>query len=221
MFTLAHFLRKLDRTVQRTDLTDEYPEFVRQALRLAQDERSWLCMRHITGVTMVAGTSSVRLPDNFKEFTHGRSPVGLRSSETPSRVLPCDLTTREMLHRLDAALLYPVAYATSTARRGFPVYVDWQAGLPTLNIIDTATQDLLFDLSYYGYLPELQATDDHNALTDTYPTMIEAKAAHLAFAEIADPQAADFELLYQTRRRSAVTDDARRELAGRRLQMGG
>ncbi len=173
---------------------------------------------------MQDNTLSAALPADFKALTPGRSPIFMQATEaditgTP-KWLPCDVLRQEELLRRDAALLLPRRLQT-LSRRGPDVYlqtngVDW-----SFNIIDVLGSSVVFKISYYRILPDLQNDRDSNYLTNYYEEMVINKIKAVAFEDVADPIAADFEQLYEVKKKKAQLSDARRWVAGRKLQMGG
>ncbi|MEI6196620.1 MAG: hypothetical protein WCS42_20070 [Verrucomicrobiota bacterium] len=159
----------------------------------------------------------------FKELTTSQSPIHLRNSE--SVLTPCDVWTREKVLRRRSRLIpnstfYSVFLTPFTTRRvQLPVWIEWRAAQPVLNILVQAQTDLPFEISYYGYLPELVNPTDANYFTTNYPEMVLAKAKSIAFETINDPIAVDFEKLFEARFTSAAGQDAYSALAGITLRM--
>jgi hypothetical protein len=207
----------LEREIMRSDHAADYGDWVNQGLRSIYQNFSFWCMEFESRVTITSGSSSVSLPVDFKEFRKGRSPV---CRVAGARLIPCDVTTREALVRLDAVSLSTVSY-TDTSQRGFPVFITHDGSRVVLNTFDTLSEDTVFFLQYVRILPDLRADADENYITRTYEEMVRAKIKQVAFEAINDAVSADYELLYRRKRSEAVSDDAYRRVAGRRMQMGG
>lgn len=231
--TLADIVARLTIGVMRDDLVALYPGFINEALTEIQRRRSWQCMRAVNFFTILNGASTVSLltadgavATRFKELSIGKSPVHLQFTQAGSTLLtPCDVWPREKLLRRQArlisnSLLYSVYSNPSVAlRTQVPVYVDWQAGQPVLNILFPAQSDLPFSVSYYGYLADLAANGDSNEFTLHYPEMVVNKAKAIAFAAINDPMASDLELLFEKKFTEAAAQDAYQAVAGMDLRM--
>lgn len=94
------------------------------------------------------------------------------------------------------------------------------ANAPTLNVLFAANGDLPFQVSYYGYLPDLDGTTYvQNEFTVRFPEMVVAKAKSIAFAAINDPATADFEALFEKKFQEAAAKDAYQEVVGLQLRM--
>lgn len=231
--TLSDIVARLTKGIMRDDLEDDYVSIVNEALVEIQRRRSWQCMRAVDYFTILSGASQVSLLTNddseatrFKELTQGKSPVHLQFSQGGSVLLtPCDVWPREKLLRRQArlisnSLLYSVYSNPSVAlRTQVPVYIDWQAGQPVLNILFPAQSALPFSVSYYGYLPDLAEDSDSNEFTLHYPEMTIAKAKSIAFTVINDPAAEDFEGLFEKKFKEAAAQDAYQAVAGMDLRM--
>jgi hypothetical protein len=233
--TLGDIIARLTIGVMRDDLAQYYPTFINEALVEIQRRRSWQCMRAVNFFTILNGASTVSLlttdgsvATRFKELSIGKSPVHLQFTQAGSTLLtPCDVWPREKLLRRQArlisnSLLYSVYSNPSVAlRTQVPVYVDWQAGQPVLNILFPAQSDLPFSVSYYGYLADLDPANpaDSNEFTAHYSEMVVAKSKAIAFAAINDPVAGDFEVLFDKKFKDAAAQDAYQAVAGMDLRM--
>lgn len=91
---------------------------------------------------------------------------------------------------------------------------------PTLNILFAANGNLPFQVSYYGYLPDLDGvTYTQNEFTVRFPEMVVCKAKAIAFSAINDPVAADFEALFEKKFTEAAAKDAYQQVVGLQLRM--
>jgi hypothetical protein len=210
--------RILETGLDRDDLRDNYGLWVNRALRSIQADYNYNCMRHDEFVTIPSGATGASLPVDYKELQNARPPVWVRSSEIDGRAgwLPCDVRREEEPMRTAASLYFP--HRTS---RGPDVWLSTDGDRWFLNMLDVALGDVQFRVKYFRFLPPLREDDDSNDLTRSYEEMVSHKIKAIGFAEISDPAATAFETLYEMKRRTAQGDDARRWLAGRRLQMGG
>jgi hypothetical protein len=216
----------LDREVQRPDMSYKYLTWINRALRKIQQDFSWNCMRHSEEMTISTGATNVQLPANFKEFTPENTPVHLKHVETTNRTrwVPSRVGTFEDIARKDTMLLYPYApQQVITDKFGIPVYltVEGDEGLWFLNIFGTASTDIIFRVSYFRFLPKLQADDQDNFLTREYEEMVESKLKATAFMSLNDPVSAEFEGLYRSMAKNAQATDGLRRYQGRTLRMGG
>lgn len=229
--TRAQIVARVSLGVQRDDLVASYNDIVNEALTEIQRDRSWVAMKSTARFTVHAGNSSVSLltddssiASRFKELTIEKSPVHLQSS-IDNVLVPCDVWTREKVLRRQArlisnSLLYSVYSHPNTARRvQVPVYIDWQAGNPSLNVLFSAQNDLPFTVSFYGYLADLVADGDTNYFTLNYPEMVIARSKAIAFEAVNDPVSVEFEQVYQVRFKKAAAQDAYQAVAGVELRM--
>ena len=206
--TLAQLQRRVESGVQRDDL--DYAALINDALREIMQRRSWNAMRQVDEVVILKGNTSVALPGDFKEFTNTRPPVHQKSDA--GTLLECDVWTREkVIRRNQHTVLKPLT--------GLQVYLDWQDGVPTLNLNDAPSEDVTFVISYFAYLPPLSDDADQNLLTRDYAEMVIAKAKALAFEAVNDPIAVDFESLFETKFKSARATDSYAAVAGTELRM--
>jgi hypothetical protein len=233
---LSDIIQRLTIGVMRDDLATSYKDFINEALVEIQRRRSWQCMQQIDYFNILNGQSSCSLNTNadgnatrFKELTAHETPVHLRAQDLV--LTPCDVWTMEKVLRrqsrlISNSILYSVYSHPNTTRRvSVPVFINWVAGQPTLNVLFAADSDLPFHVSYYGYLPDLVDDDPDgnnvlsNEFTEHYPEMVVAKAKSIAFAAVNDPAAADFEALFEKKFTEAVAKDAYQRLAGLQLRM--
>lgn len=229
--TFSDIIQRLTIGVLRDDLVSTYPSFINEALTEIQRRRSWQCMKQLdlftvhnnaTGVSL--NTNDSGAATNFKELTLQESPIHLKAQDLT--LTPCDVWTLEKVLRRQARLisnsiLYTVYSHPDTTRRvSVPVYVQWIGGNPTLNILFAASGDLPFQVSYYGYLPDLVVgSNETNEFTLRYPEMIVNKSKAIAFAAVNDPIAGDFEALFEKKFSEAAAKDAYQEIAGLQLRM--
>jgi hypothetical protein len=215
-------MRVLEVAVQRTDLETFYPAWINQAMKGIQRDWSFNAMRHEADVTILQGTTSVPMPADFKELQKARPPIYYRFFDaSDSRLIPCDIVRQEELIRLDTSLLYPARYSRVRPFRYYPVFMDWIDGQPTLNLLENDHEEMTFLVKYFRYFPEMSRPDDENPITRDYEEMVKAKLKAVAFEEIGDPQAADWEHVYVLKLKAMKDHEAYSYVAGRRLQMGG
>jgi hypothetical protein len=209
--------RILETGVDRDDLRDQYGLWVNRGLRSIQADYNWNCMRHKEYVTIPSGSKTASLPVDYKELTPGRTPIWMQSDATAGEPvwLPCDVRREEEPMRSAAGLL------VARTSRGPDVWLATDGDRWFIEILDTAAGDIRFRVSYFRFLEPLRDDDDSNDLTRSYEEMVSHKIKAIGFAEISDPAATAFEQLYELKRKNAQGADARRALAGRRLQMGG
>lgn len=216
--------------VQRSDLTATLPAIINEALREIQRRRSWVVMHNVGNFTIPNGSSNKSLltddtptATNFKELTIETSPIHLKGSDEV--YTPCEVWTREKVLRRQArlisnSLLYSVySHPNNTRRVQVPVYIDWEAGTPFINVLFSASSALQFAVSYFGYLADLSADGDRNELTDSYPEMVVNKSKAIAFAAVNDPMTEEFEVLYEKTFKEAAAQDAYKAVAGLDLRM--
>lgn len=210
---LTLLLSRIGRGIQRDDLSADYPNFINEALRDLQIRRSWTCMKKEADITIVSGSSAVALPADFKELQSPREAVHLLFQDASGpRMLPVEVTTRadqlQRVFRLGKDLW-------------LRAFIDTLSDVRTLKVAENTTQDLPFNVRYYGFLPNLTSGTDHNFLTDNYPELVLARAKGIALASVNDPLAESFEALTEKRFIEAKTDDARRDISGVKVRMGG
>lgn len=220
--TFRKLIRMLEIAVQRTDLEELYPDWINQALKGIQRDWSFNCMRHEADITITTATTFVDMPADFKELQQARPPIFYKFHDTgDDRLIPCDVVRQEELVRLDTSLLYPARYSRIRPFRYYPVYLSWNDGQCKLHILEEDHEEMDFVIKYYRYLPALSAPDDENGITRDYEEMVKAKVKAIAFEEIGDPQAADWETVYVLKLKAMKDHEAYSYVAGRRLQMGG
>lgn len=215
MSTLSQLKRVLEVSVMRDDLAEFYKDWVNQSIREICQDASFNCMRHLAQVTIPASSSSVALPNDFKELTPARTPIHLVG--TDGKLSPVDVTRREDIIKIRATYLSPIATSLTGS---IDVYLSSDADGWTLNLLDATTTAATFAVSYFRILPAIEAETDGNYLTRTYEDMVKSKLRAIAFAEVNDPIAASWEAKYELAKRRAVGDDARRWAKGRKTQMG-
>lgn len=223
--TYGDLLLMLQSDVNRADKEVVfYPLWINRALRKIQTDCSFSFMRTRADVALTAGNASALLPSTYKELTPELYPVTVvdPSLVGPFAELPCELTSREKILSYRASTFVPALPANVRGRlNGLPVWVENTASGWTLNLIDALTQDVTFRVSHYGFLPDLAAETDTNALLTNYPDLVENKVKAIAFTSINDPVAAMFEGNAAKLMQEAVLDDKRRGWNGRPLRMGG
>lgn len=203
---------RVNRGIQRDDLATDIPNFINEALKDLQIRRSWICMKDEIQITIPAGSDSIQLPDNFKELQNPRESIHLIYNDgSGDRLLPVEVTTRadqlQRIFRLGRDLW-------------MRVFLDLTNDQKFIRVGENASQDLPFNLRFYGFLPDLATGTDSNSLTNNYPEMIIARAKAIALASVNDPLAEGMEALTEKRFLEAKTDDGRREISGVTVRMG-
>ncbi len=217
---LRDLIRVLEIAINRDDLVGDYPNWANQGILSIQQDNNWNCMRSKGDVTILTGTTSVRLPADFKELTPKRTPVTLVDQQNGGRSLPCDVRFEEDIERTASCLTVPCDSVPFVCD-GPDVFLTNDGNQWFLNILDVASTDLLFRVKYFRFLPKLLNDTDSNHLTVTYPEMVKAKVRAVGFEEIGDTEAATSEATYELKKTKALIHDKKAWLAGRRLQMGG
>jgi hypothetical protein len=200
--------------VSRDDLAGDYTDWINRGVRAVQRDHSYNCMRHVSNVTMLAGTSAVSLPGDFKELQIKRDRVGPVSLYTTTNgYFPIEVTTREKL--IGGA---PLPRGVDQQAQ---VFLSNDGNQAFLNFLDNTSSDVTFSISYFRFLPPLEADTDENYLTREFEEMIQAKVKQTAFALINDPQATVELALYEVEKRKAIAFDARQRSQGQNIRMGG
>ena len=216
----------LEKEVQRPDMSYKYMIWINRAVRAIQQDYSYGCMRNSGDITIAQGTSQVRLPEDFKEFTPEFSPVHLKVPENPGRMryYPVQLRTFETVARTDSYLLFPYAPQQVVSEKfAVPLWLSMEGDsqTPFLNIMVAPDQELNYRISYFRYLPKLEQESQDNYFTREYEEMVEAKLKSVAFTSLTDPVAAEYETLYVRLAKKARAVDELRRYQGRTLRMGG
>jgi hypothetical protein len=89
----------------------------------------------------------------------------------------------------------------------------------TLGIVIPGTQDLVFNVRYYRFFPDLVNDNDTNQFMIQYPEMVELKAKTKAFNRINDPAAGQTEQLFGEQFGVAMRQDAYKDTTGRENRM--
>lgn len=206
--TLADIKARLTTGVARNDLSASYGTFI----NTAQDEicrrRSWLGMLKNATVTISTGNSSVNLPSDFKELAPGRTPVHYTDPVTGYLI---DVEVMNRNQRIRRAVLFPLT--------GYRVFIDYTTTPRKLNMYDTATENIPFDVTYFGFPAALVNDSDSNFLTTDFPEMLISKVKAIAFAAINDGMAGDFAKLFEEQFMENRRNDSYQAVAGRTLRM--
>lgn len=181
--------------------------------------RSWNAMREIDLVTLLNGSRTVNMPDDFKELTADTYPIGVYKTAqealaTGSQITPCVIYTPEKLIRLRSSWGNLIS-ATTGRDRKISISIDVQDGEWMIALQDTATEDIVFQVRYYKFLPLLKADADENMLTRDYPEVIINRAKSIAFGLINDPEGITAEQRYELEFQKALRTDAHAAFAGR------
>lgn len=208
--------------VRRTDI-GSYGDFVNQALREIQNRRSWSFMRTRATVTLLAGQTSVALPADYKELQNVRPAITLAIQDpaVPGGAVakPVNVITESQQVRsawnFDLTL-FPLmsVFITQESDPATPGTL-----VNTLGIVIPGTQDLVFTVRYYRFLPDLVNPTDTNQFTIQYPEMVELKAKAKAFNRINDPAADGHEQRFGEQFLTAVREDAYKDTTGRENRM--
>jgi len=210
--TFAQLKALLGIAVNRSDLANNYGEFVNGGIRTVEDDRSWGCMRTESNVTILNGTSSIALPARFKELQKPRGSVNVVLADGSLR--PVEVVTEE-------EDLYRFWSVDATLSPDFRVNLKLNGigNGGTLNLLGVASENLTFRLKFYQYLPDLSADSDHNWFTDEQWEMVLAAAKFTAFELINDSQKEDALLDYQRRFTGASKTENYTETRGRKLRL--
>jgi hypothetical protein len=207
--------------VLRNDLS--YDGFVNAALREIQNRRSWSFMRTRKNITLLAGQTSVALPDDYKELQNVRPAITLAITDPAvpggSVAKPVAVVTEAQQVRsawnFDLTM-FPLMTVFINEESDFTTY---GTQVKTLGIVVPGTQDLVFTVRYYRFLPDLVNPTDTNQFTIQYPEMVELKAKTKAFNRINDPAAGQTEQLFGEQFLVAVREDAYKDTTGRENRM--
>jgi len=211
--TFAQFKDRLGRSVLRDDIAADYGTYINEALREAQNRRSWLCMKREVPLVVPTGTGreTAALPADFKELQK-RPAVHYVTDE--GLFIPADVVTEEQqVYRVWAFGGTPIC--TWPPR----VFFERRATGAILGVLEPLSQAFNFTVKYYAYLPDLVADVDTSPLIDAYPMMVLAKAKAIAFSGLNDPVAAGFETEFEKKLAEAARQDAYSEVAGRETRM--
>lgn len=173
------------------------------------------------GLTMLAGSTTVQLPDNFKELHTGDSPVRVfDTNEGYSRPLPCIVLTKREIEREYSKFSYGVlnSYFRYQLIR-LPVYMDQSNGVWTINILQQAITNINFLVDYFGFIPTPQNAEDTNYLLSNYEEMCMAKAKEIVWTSVNDEIAEEFASLFNRELKQCAADDSYRMTRGVRMQM--
>jgi hypothetical protein len=216
--TLAEINAKLKISVARPDLTsdgdDNYSAYVNEAQKEICRLHSFNWMRTTASVTILAGTSSIALAANFKEFTSDLSPVHRIDDSTGNDVLtPVAVWTPEKVKRWGQTTLFDASIN--------PIYLDRSVDPPALTVGNgPLTEGAEFQISYYTFLTDLSADADHNTLTDDYGSMLLQKAKGLAFEDVNDFEMVEAcEKVFIMKLARAKQSDMYSRVAGQNLHM--
>jgi hypothetical protein len=207
--------------VLRNDLS--YDGFVNAALREIQNRRSWSFMRTRATVTLLAGQTSVALPADYKELQNVRPAVTLAIQDpaVPGGAVakPVNVVTESEQVRsawnFDITM-FPLMSVFLTEESDLTTY---GTQVKTLGIVIPGTQDLVFNVRYYRFFPDLVNDNDTNQFMIQYPEMVELKAKTKAFNRINDPAAGQTEQLFGEQFGVAMRQDAYKDTTGRENRM--
>jgi hypothetical protein len=201
---------KVSKGVQRSDLATDIPDYINEAIREIEKRRSFTAMKAEATLTMSVGTSSATLPADFKELQNPREAVFIQG--TDGSLLPVEVVSREQELQ---------KFATLGSGYYARVYLDTLGTVKTIKIAGAADGVFTFVVRYYKFLPDLATGTDTNFFTNEYPRLIITKAKSLALSEVNDPIVGELEMLFEKMYREAVADDAKRDVSGLSLRMGG
>lgn len=207
--------------VLRNDLS--YGGFVNDALREIQNRRSWSFMRTRASVTLPAGQTSVALPADYKELQNVRPAITLAISDpaVPGGAVAKPVYVVTEAQQVRSAwnfdlTMFPLMTVFITEESDFTTY---GTQVKSLGIIIPGTQDLVFTVRYYRFLPDLVDDAAANQFTIQYPEMVELKAKVKAFNRINDPAAGTTEQLFGEQFMIAARQDAYKDTTGRENRM--
>lgn len=207
-------------------LSNNYADYINQALKEFQDKRSWLSQRMDTGpndLVIPAGSLVVAMPANFKELqsknTDAPVTLVLNDPNFPgARRLIEVIFETEQLRRL-WAFGGVVGAFFAQGFSAFSVAMVRDGRGTSLQLAIPNTDPLTFHVKYIGYLPQLVLSGDTNPISDAYPQMVIAKAKSLALADVNDPAADALETFSQKKFMEAAIAEGREDLVGRSLHM--
>lgn len=208
--------------VKRTDV-GPYGDLVNQAIREIQNRRSWSFMRTRTNITLPAGQTSVALPADYKELQNVRPAITLAIQDpaVPGGAVAKPVQVVYEHQQVNFAwnfdlTMFPLMSVCITEESDFTTY---GTQVKTLGIVIPGTQDLVFNVRYYRFLPDLVNDSDTNQFTIQYPELVELKAKAKAFNRINDPIADSVEQRFGEQLMIAVREDAYKDTTGRENRM--
>lgn len=211
--TFAYWKTRLAKRVLRDDLADSYGDYINTALRKIQNRRSWLAMKKTVNVSVPtgAGRETVALPADFKEL---QKRPAIQYITDDGQFIPAEVVTEEQQ-------IYRVWAFGGTPITTWPprVFFERLADGPILGVLEPLVQAFNFRVKYFGYLPDLVADEDTSPLADAYPEMVFAKAKVVAFTDINDSIATEFESLFEKELSEAIKQDAYSEVRGMETRM--
>jgi len=211
--TFLEWKTRLAKRVLRDDLADSYGDYFNEALREIQNRRSWLAMKKTVDVSVPTGygRETVTLPADFKELQK-RQAVQYITDD--GQFIPAEVVTEEQQ-------IYRVWAFGGTPITTWPprVFFERLATGPILGVLEPLIQPFNFRVKYFGYLPDLAADGNTSPLADAYPEMVFAKAKVVAFTDINDPIAAEFETLFEKKLGEAIRQDSYSEVRGMETHM--
>lgn len=209
---LKDLRRMLDVSVNRSDLSDQYDDWINRGIRAIQRDFDYNCMRHVASVPMLLGQSTAQLPNDFKRLQTEKGSVALYDPVRGGNI-PVEVKTRERL----------VCLTQTQTRTTIPqVFLSNDGKTAFLNLLDTTSNNITFSVAYFRYLPKLVAETDENYFTVEFEDMVQARVKAVAFSIINDPiEAAELAKYTNIHLPAAKVFDTLQRMQGRTSQMGG
>lgn len=198
--------------------------WVNRGQRAIAQRRNWCFMHSQQTLTMLASATSVNFPANFKELAPEKSPITFTDPTLSQFPRPVQIRSRAELEAMAPG--YQAYVTNSPAGYGTPYYVFLEQndnGLWTLNI--PAAYPVLTNISYvcscYLFPADLALGTDHSAVTDD-AELCEAlinwiKWKSFSAENALNPEAEACRALYEQATLRAISQDARKRVAGRPL----
>ena len=227
----AGIIARVDRGIRRTDLAEDYPNYVNEALREIQNRRSWTFMKGkelfvipALGAGQVVTQGMVNqanpqeatigpivngsvVPALFKELQKTR-PVHYVTDD--GQLLPADVVT-------EPQQVYRIWAFGGTPMMTWPprVYYERRQTGAVLGVLEPLSQPFTLQVAFYGFLAPLVNDTDTSPFIDNWPEMVLAKAKSQAFADINDAEGVSaMEGLFEAKLRIAMAADAYSETRG-------
>src|SRR5208337_4225578 len=161
-WTLSKLQARVSAGVLRDDLaalSNNYADYINEALHEVQDKRSFICMRGDTSLAILNGQASVALPADFKELQ-------TKSEGSPINMIVDDPSFPGLLRPVnvvfeDAAIRRTWArsgLSTSCWPNTFTVFLklgEFNGLGGIIGVEIPVTEDTPFRVSYNGFLPDL------------------------------------------------------------------
>lgn len=212
----------VDLGVQRDDLRGYLPQFINRGMTELQKLRDWTFCHTLGQVTIPDQNGQVAMPSDFKSM--GDTPSAMLISTTGIKN-PCKLFHRAQFFAMQARNILSVPFVPPlyNCTINFPLWWGIIDGIPMIGLPSgvPAQGPLTFEISYYRYLPKLQADSDVNQFTLHHTDALIDMAKYIAFKSVNDPAKTDALNDAMTAFKVAAAKDDHIRLAGISLRMGG